>query len=140
MDDRQLIVLYGDTLLIDGVAACLASKHELDVIRVNAALTNVGQHLQSIVPDLVIFDVDTPVPELSKLIVPLLQRQPDIPFIGLDSENSEVISLCGQPRAIVSTRDLVNVIQTQAVLCVEENADAHLNNAFRQLQSFAQSI
>ena len=46
MDARQLIVLYGDTLLMDGVEACLARKHELDVIRVNAALANVGQHLQ----------------------------------------------------------------------------------------------
>lgn len=140
MDDRQLVVLYGDTLLIDGVAACLARKHELDVIRVNAALANVGQHLQSIAPDLVIFDVDTPVPELSKLIIPLLQRQPDVPFIGLDSENSEVISLCGQPRAIFSTRELVDVIQAQAAVCAEEDAEARLHCAFKQLKSFAQSM
>jgi DNA-binding NarL/FixJ family response regulator len=140
MDDRQLIVLYGDTLLMDGVAACLANKHELDVVRVNAALANIGQHLQSIAPDLVIFDVDTPVPELSKLIIPLLKKQPDIPFIGLDSENSEVISLCSQPHAILSTRDLVNVIQTQAAACADESTDAHLNNAFKQLRSLTQTI
>ena len=139
MDERQLIVLYGDTLLIDGVEACLAGKHELDVIRVNATLANVGQRLQAIAPDLVIFDVGTPVPELSKLIVPLLQKQPGIPFIGLDADNSEVISLCTTQYPSFSTKDLVDVIQTQTSAGAEQDADETLKTTFQKLQSITQS-
>ncbi len=39
------------------------------------------------------FDLDTPVIELSKLIVPLLQKQPGVPFICLDAQYSEVVTL-----------------------------------------------
>jgi hypothetical protein len=110
MDDRQVIVLFGDSLLMDGVEASLADQHELDVIRVDITINNVGQHLQTIAPDLVIFDLDLP---FSAQIVPLLQEQPGIPFIGLDAQCSEVITLSSQHYAALSANDLVKVIQMQ---------------------------
>ncbi len=110
MDDRQLIVLFGDSLLMDGVEASLADKQELDVIRVDATINNVGQHLQSIAPDLVIFDLDIP---FSAQIVPLLREQPGTPFIGLDAQCSEAIALSSQQYTALSANDLVKVIQIQ---------------------------
>jgi CheY-like chemotaxis protein len=101
MDERRLVVLYGDTLLIDGV------------IRVDTTIANVGQHLKTIAPDLVIFDLDTPVIELSKLIVPLLQKQPSIPFICLDAQHSEVVTLACEQHMARSTNDLVDLIRRQ---------------------------
>lgn len=110
MDDRQVIVLFGDSLLMDGVEASLADQHEMDVIRMDATINNVGQHLQRIAPDLVIFDLDLP---FSTQIVPLLQEQPGIPFIGLDAQCSEVITLSSQHFNALSANDLVKVIQMQ---------------------------
>jgi hypothetical protein len=110
MDDRQVIVLFGDSLLMDGVEASLAYQQELNVIRVDAAINNVAQHLQTIAPDLVIFDLDLP---FSAQIVPLLQEQPGIPFIGLDAQCSEVIALSSQHYTALSANDLVKVIQMQ---------------------------
>ncbi|MBN2393254.1 MAG: hypothetical protein JXR84_21165 [Anaerolineae bacterium] len=110
MDDRQVIVLFGDSLLMDGVEASLADQQELDVIRVDATINNVAQHLQTIAPDLVIFDLDLP---FSSQIVPLLQERPGIPFIGLDAQCSEVIALSSQHYTALSANDLVKVIQKQ---------------------------
>jgi DNA-binding NarL/FixJ family response regulator len=121
MDDRQLIVLFGDSLLMDGVEASLADKQELDVIRVDATITNVGQHLKSIAPDLVIFDLDIP---FSAQIVPLLQEQPGIPFIGLDAQCSEVIALSSQQYTALSANDLVKVIQIQTTTRLSQDIDA----------------
>ncbi|MFN2109159.1 MAG: hypothetical protein ACK2UI_05815 [Anaerolineae bacterium] len=113
MDEKRLVVLYGDTLLIDGVEASLTERNGLDVIRVDTTITNVGQHLRTIAPDLVIFDLDTPVIELSKLIVPLLQKQPGVPFICLDAEHSEVVTLACEQHTAHSTNDLVDLIRRQ---------------------------
>ncbi len=113
MDEKRLIVLYGDTLLIDGVEASLTARDGLDVIRVDTTIANVGQHLKAIAPDLVIFDLDTPVVELSKLIVPLLQKQPGIPFICLDAQHSEVVTLACEQYTAHSTNDLVEIIRKQ---------------------------
>ncbi len=113
MDEKRLVVLYGDTLLIDGIEASLAERNGLDVIRVDTTVANVGQHLRTIAPDLVIFDLDTPVIELSKLIVPLLQKQPGIPFICLDAQHSEVVTLACEQHAAHSTNDLVDIIRKQ---------------------------
>ncbi|MGC9395509.1 MAG: hypothetical protein ACP5J4_11700 [Anaerolineae bacterium] len=113
MDEKRLVVLYGDTLLIDGVEASLTERNGLDVIRVDTTIANVGQHLRTIAPDLVIFDLDTPVIELSKLIVPLLQKQPGVPFICLDAEHSEVVTLACEQHTAHSTNDLVDLIRRQ---------------------------
>ena len=113
MDEKRLVVLYGDTLLIDGVEASLTERNGLDVIRVDTTIANVGQHLKTIAPDLVIFDLDTPVIELSKLIVPLLQKQPGIPFICLDAQHSEVVTLACEQHTAHSTNDLVDIIRKQ---------------------------
>ncbi len=113
MDEKRLVVLYGDTLLIDGVEASLATRNGLDVIRVDTTIANVGQHLKTLAPDLVIFDLDTPVAELSKLIVPLLQKQPGIPFICLDAQHCEVVTLACEQHTAHSTNDLVEIIRRQ---------------------------
>lgn len=113
MDEKRLVVLYGDTLLIDGVEASLASRNGLDVVRVDTTIANVGQHLKTLAPDLVIFDLDTPVAALSKLIVPLLQKQPGIPFICLDAQHCEVVTLACEQHTAHSTNDLVEIIRKQ---------------------------
>lgn len=113
MDEKRLVVLYGDTLLIDGVEASLTERSGLDVIRVDTTIANVGQHLRTIAPDLVVFDIDTPVIELSKLIVPLLHRQPAVPFICLDAQHSEVVMLACEQHSSHSTGDLVDIIRQQ---------------------------
>lgn len=110
MDDRQVIVLFGDSLLMDGVEASLSDQQELDVIHVDITINNVGQHLQTIAPDLVIFDLDLP---FSSQIVPLLREQPGIPFIGLDAQCSEAIALSSHQYTALSANDLVKVIQIQ---------------------------
>ena len=124
MDEKRLVVLYGDTLLIDGVEASLTERNGLDVIRVDTTITNVGQHLRTIAPDLVIFDLDTPVIELSKLIVPLLQKQPGVPFICLDAEHSEVVTLACEQHTAHSTNDLVDLIRRQFPLPEKDGEDS----------------
>jgi AmiR/NasT family two-component response regulator len=116
MDEKQLVVLYGDTLLIDGVEASLTERNGLDVVRVDKTIANVAQHLKTIAPDLVIFDIDTPVIELSKLIVPLLHKQPAVPFICLDAQHSEVVTLACEQHPSHSTNDLVDIIRKQLPL------------------------
>ena len=107
---RPLIVLVGNTLLIDSVEASLTKMRELDVMRVQTDLSNINKYLTSLAPDLIIFDWDC---LQSRFALPFLRQQPGIPLVGLDSNTSQTIILTSQHYPIASADELGQVIQLQ---------------------------
>ena len=70
MENSRLVMLFGDSLLMDGVEASLRASQSLDVMRILDAVADLRKCLRSLQPDMVIFDWDTP---QAQLIVSVLR-------------------------------------------------------------------
>jgi hypothetical protein len=110
MTHRRIVVLYGDSLLMDTVEASLGDNQELGVMRVHSSVTGVAERLKSLEPDVVIFDWDG---TRTDFIAPFLREQPGVPLLGLDITCSTVIVLCSQQFITPTVNDLAQVIHLQ---------------------------
>jgi hypothetical protein len=117
MENRRMVVLFGNSLLMDTVEASLGQNHGLGVMRVHTSVLDVGERLKSLRPDLVIFDLDTP---YSKFVLPFLRDYPGVPLLGLGVTHSTVVALSSQRYEVLSANDLVDVIHRQ--ICGEDRA------------------
>ena len=110
MDDRRIIVLFGDSLLMDTVDASLSDCPEIGVMRIHASVPNVVERLTSIQPDLVIFDWDGP---HCHFVLPFLREQPGTPLLGLDVTSSRAIALYSQQHEVLTARALADLIKQE---------------------------
>ena len=109
MEERRIVVLFGDSLLMDAVAVGLSDKQELGVMRIYTPITD-EECLRSLSPDLVIFDLDTPD---AGFIVRFLRDQPGVPLLGLDATSNKVILISSQQHTPVTADDLAQMIRLQ---------------------------
>ena len=117
MKERQIVVLLGDSLLMDSVEASLGENPALGVVRMHTTIADTGECLKALGPDVVIFDVDT---SLAELLLSFLRDQPGIPVLGLDISCSHVLALSSQKYTTPTARDLAQVIQMQVSHGVRE--------------------
>ena len=110
MDNRHIVVLFGDSLLMDTVEASLSDGQEIGVMRIHASVPNIVDRLKTIRPDLVIFDWDTP---HCQFVLPFLREQPGTPMLGLDVTCSRAISLGSQAHTVYTAEELGGVIRRQ---------------------------
>ena len=100
----------GDSLLMDAVEANLTGRDSLHLVRVRAAGHAPGQRLNSLFPDLIIFDFDA---IHFELLLPLIRSRPGLPLLGLDINSNKIIALSSQQYPALNTDDLTRIIQRQ---------------------------
>jgi hypothetical protein len=110
MDERPLIVLLGDSLLMDGVAMSLADGRRLGVVQMDASITDIGERLRSLKPELILFELDSPG---TPAVFSLLREEPDTLLLGLDRDSSHVIVLNGSRHPTRSMQELGQLVQLQ---------------------------
>ena len=110
VENNRLVILFGDSLLMDGVEASLDVNKSLNVMRILDTFDGFRECLHSLEPDIVIFDWDTP---QSQLIVSVLRDQPGVTLLGLDVYSKKVIIVSSYQCAPLSAGDLLEVIQSQ---------------------------
>jgi hypothetical protein len=127
MERRPLVVLLGDSLLMDGIAVSLAGKEMPGTIRMDSDVVDVREHLKTLQPDLVIFELGTPT---STAILSLLSQQPGIQLMGLDPACSRVIVLNSQQHPTPTMYELYQVVQAETAKRVNlprvDSPQAHL--------------
>ncbi|MBN1581990.1 MAG: hypothetical protein JXA89_14895 [Anaerolineae bacterium] len=111
MEKQPLVVLLGDSVLIDGVAAGLVGGQVPDMVRINTLTADIVERLKSLQPDLIVFELDAP---RSSSIFALLREQPGILLLGLDLDYSQVLVLNSQQHITQTMSDLYQIVQTQA--------------------------
>jgi DNA-binding NarL/FixJ family response regulator len=113
MGERRTVVLYGNSLLMAGLEVSLRDQPGLDVVRIDATLSNAAQRLSALQPDVVIFDLAAPNSPFSNLHFPssILHEHPGIALIGLDLNSNKVLVLSGQQHTVLAANDLAQVIQ-----------------------------
>ena len=108
MGNRRTVVLIGDSLFMDTVEASLKDQQGMDVMRIQGYVGDVKACVESVNPDLVIFDWGT---YYSRFVMLMLKDRPGIPFIGLDVSSRKVIVMSSQQYTPLTVNDLAHVIQ-----------------------------
>ena len=111
MEKRPLVVLLGDSLLMDGVAVSLAGRKSWGMVRLDIDVLDIGECLESLNPDLIVFELDSP---WSPPILSLITEQPGILLIGLDLSRSRAIVLNSHHHLTQTMNDLCQLVQAQA--------------------------
>lgn len=112
MDNRRLVVLVGDSLLMDTVEASLGENQEFGVMRIYTTVTDIAARLQSLYPDAVVFDWDAPHVEF---VLDMLKQRPGVPLLGLDVTCSQVTVLTSEQHLTLTANDLARVVKAHSV-------------------------
>ncbi len=88
----RAVLLYGQSLLLSGVAASLRECLGLQVAHA-ATWAQASRLLAQQVPDVLIFDMTN---AYESHILPLLLKNPHLLLIGLDTESNQGVVLSGQ--------------------------------------------
>ena len=120
MENRWTVVLFGSSLLMDTVEASLGDQRELGVLRIHTTVVDVKERLGSLRPDLVIFDLDVPHPQL---ILSLLKDHPGVPLLGLGVTRSTVVALSSERYDVLTANDLAEVIHRQIAATTKERGE-----------------
>ena len=112
---RPLVVLLGDSLLMDGVAVSLADWQLWRMIRLDIDALDIGECIgecmASLDPELIVFELDSP---WSSSILSLIKDQPGTLLIGLDLPCSRAIVLHSHQHLTQTMADLCQVVQAEA--------------------------
>lgn len=108
MNKQQLVVLFGDSLLLDSVEASLTQRDLLSVLRLRTAAPEVAERLNTLNPDLVIFDLDG---RNFRSLVPFLRMQPGVALLGLDINSHQAVGLTAQTHPVHNFDDLKYLIE-----------------------------
>jgi hypothetical protein len=111
MPQRPLVVLLGDSLLLDGIAVNLAGREMPGTIRMNSDVTDFREYLKTLQPDMIIFELGAP---QSTAILSLLSEQPGIQLLGLDLAFSRVIALNSRQHLAPTMNEFCQMVQDRA--------------------------
>ena len=133
MEHRRIVVLVGDSLLMDTVEASLEKDQEFGVMRMHTTVTDIAERLKSLCPDAIMFDWDAPHPEF---LLSFLKDRPGVPLLGLDVTCSKVITLCSQEHITLTVDDLAKVVKlhtTDKTRTIEHSSDKKLKKHRREI-------
>ncbi|MBN1887136.1 MAG: hypothetical protein JW850_04070 [Thermoflexales bacterium] len=109
------VMVYGNSLVVSGIAASLEHQPHLSVHQVNAA--NWPHQFESIKPDVLIFDLATDQPQAT---IALLKDHPHLLLIGVDLGSNCMFLWGGRPARTLTLQDLVQVIHSESFDTSEE--------------------
>ena len=108
MQNRPLVVLLGNSLLMDGVALSLSSGQKLGVVRMDAGADGIREQLKLLEPDLIVFELDAP---CSPKIMSLIKNRPSTLLLGLDLDCCRAIVLNSSQHPTHSMDELLRVVE-----------------------------
>lgn len=103
---KRRVILYGNTLILEGVRASLVARPDLELIRLDASIENLSARVQDFCPVVFIFDLQAVRADFQ---LSLLQ-QPGLLLIGIDPETQQAMVWSGRQEAAVVAADLITVI------------------------------
>ncbi|UCG22792.1 MAG: hypothetical protein JSW55_11470 [Chloroflexota bacterium] len=128
MEKRPLVVLLGNSLLMDGVAVSLNDRQTLGMVRMDRDSGDIRERLKWLDPDLIVFELDDP---NGPSIISLLKDCPDTLLIGLDLDCSRAIVLNSRQHLTQSMNELQHIVQSavdRKALASDRDAGVGKNN------------
>lgn len=107
MAHHKRILIYGSSLVLEGVGASLERAGRFEVARVHPPLPG-PQQLEAMAPDVVLFDVEGQHPDP---VLALLESLPDLLVLGLSPDGNVARLWSGQRYRDLSTSDLAALLE-----------------------------
>jgi hypothetical protein len=105
----RTVILYGNSLAVSSVGASLRECEGLHVLRLGTGMPDSVSELTRLQPDVVIFDLTATQPNFP---VALLRTKPGLVLVGVDLRTAKVLVLSGQTCHVLTTDDLLQVIDS----------------------------
>ena len=106
---QRRTILYGDSLILEGVRARLAGDPSLEVIVLDYPLDNPLEQLRRLNPDVIIFDLGAIQPNFP---LAMLQHS-DLLLVGINPETHQALVWSERQAAAVVTADLMEILQNK---------------------------
>jgi DNA-binding NarL/FixJ family response regulator len=124
MNTRRLVVLYGDSVFLEGIALDLKNQPTMDVLTLAVDEGEAVQRLAALRPEVIIYDLAQSPGDWA---LPLLPQCPNLRLIGLDMAAEQALVVSGAWSAAASLQDLAALIeQTQAPHAPPEILEAEI--------------
>ncbi len=104
-------ILYGDSLILEGVRAELAGNPGLEVILLDDLLEKPLEELRALNPSVIIFDLGA----LQSGFPLAMLQQPDLLLIGINPETHQALVWSGRQAAAVAAADMIEILQNKEI-------------------------
>jgi hypothetical protein len=115
--DQRRVILFGDSLVLEGVRASLKACPNLEVLLLSSSIENPFEFIRSHSPATFIFDLEAVQPNFQLSLF----QQPGLLLIGIDPETHHALVWSGRQAAAMVAADLVKVIRQQDSSAEENN-------------------
>jgi hypothetical protein len=105
---KRDIWIIGNSVLMDGVAACLEDRQITNLVRCDACKSILTARLHANKPILIIFEVNAPG---SSLLLDLLWELPGLHLLGIDQDCDQVIVLNSIMHRTRTMTDLYQIVE-----------------------------
>ena len=107
MSSVKSVVIFGKSLNLAGIGACLKKKQELEVFEINPQDPDARECLEELTPEVILFELSDPPNDLD---MAFLRSKPGLLLIGVDPSSDEVLFLKGQRSKVVTAGELTKLI------------------------------
>lgn len=108
MERKIQVVLYGDSLFLNGIARCLEKGSTLDVVHVQGGTPEVGLQSARAGSCLLVFDTQETPPDL---MLDLFKKMPQLTLLALDPESDRLLVFSSQVSDARTIGDLLETIR-----------------------------
>lgn len=103
-------VLYGNTIFLAGLAVQYANRPGLEIMTIDADQPHAEQQLDASAPNVIVFDLTAAQPDRA---IHLLKKNPGLVLVGVDATSDQVLVLSGHTSPVLTTDDLLRMIEGQ---------------------------
>jgi hypothetical protein len=107
MSFKKSVVIFGRSLNLAGIGACLKREEGMDVCQIDPQDAAARQSLNDLTPAVILFDLADPPNDLD---MAFLRSKPGSLLIGVHPSSDEVFVLKGQRSRIVTVEELSKLI------------------------------
>lgn len=104
--NRHRVILYGVSLLLEGVRASLKSCPDIDLWVLDPAQGNTIEAVREICPAVFVFDLGTIQVDFQLSLL----RLPGLLLVGIDPETHQALVWSGQRESAADSFDLVDIV------------------------------
>ena len=101
------VILYGDSLILQGVRAALARRPDVELHWLDPALERPLDFIRARCPAVFIFDLGAVKPDFQLALL----QQPGLRLVGIEPETHQAVVWSGRHEAAVVAADLFNIVQ-----------------------------
>ena len=106
-DKQTVVIVIGDSFLMEGIGLGLQKEQALDVIQMETFNKNTQEHLKSLQPELIIFELNN---QFSANILSMIAEKPNTIFLAIDNDSDRVIELQSNSYTALNMKDFFQLV------------------------------